>query len=74
MGKIAYTLRGAAKTAAVTVQTIETAISEGVLCARHVNDQPIVLHTDLKVWGEGLPDYLRTRDLTPEPMRRPDEV
>lgn len=55
MGKVAYTITGAAKSASVPEHIIKVAIRSGALIAREVDDDLIVLHTELQAWAEELP-------------------
>ena len=59
MGKVAYTIKGAAKAASVEKAAVVLAIQDGALSGRLVHGGIVILKTDLHAWLEAQPDYLR---------------
>lgn len=55
MGKLAYTVKEAAKVASVDRGTIVRAIQDGKLQARNVEDDMRVLRTDIREWLKDCP-------------------
>jgi hypothetical protein len=59
MGRIAYTIAGAAKTASVTEEIIVAAVKDHKLIARRIEGKrAVILGTDIQAWLEGRPSYL----------------
>lgn len=59
MGRIAFTIKGAAKTASVTEEIIVDAVKSGDLIARRIEGKRIaILATDIREWLEKFPSYI----------------
>lgn len=59
MGRIAYTIAGAAKAASVTEEIIIDAVKQGELVARRVcGKRTVLLASDLQAWLENKPSYV----------------
>jgi hypothetical protein len=59
MGRIAFTIKGAAKTASVTEDMIVAAVKSRELIARRIEGKrTAILATDIQAWLEKLPSYL----------------
>ena len=62
LGRIAFSIKGAAKAASVTESVIIAAVKANVLRARRIDgDKAVILNTDIKAWLETLPDFRATR-------------
>lgn len=59
MSKLAYTPSEAACEAAVELDLVKDCIRNRSLPARDAEGEPIVFHTDLAAWLEGLPSWDR---------------
>ncbi|NOJ59772.1 hypothetical protein [Arthrobacter sp. 260] len=59
--KLAYTLEEAAEACGCSVRTIDQQVSDGILVARFVCEEQIILHHDLEGWLLGLPATLQRR-------------
>jgi hypothetical protein len=57
MTKLAYTPQEAALEVSVPVDLIKDSIRTRTLPARDAEGNPVVLHADLAVWVEGLPNW-----------------
>lgn len=55
---IAYSIAGAAEATSVEKSTVISAIQDGKLRARRIDDQPVLLKSDILEWLESHPDYL----------------
>jgi len=55
--KIAHCIESAAEAASVKESDIAAAIRSGLLRARRLNDQALILSTDLHAWVESLPEF-----------------
>ena len=59
MGRIAYTIAGAADAASVPEDIIVTAVQRRELVARRVKGKrAVILATDIQAWVESMPSYL----------------
>jgi hypothetical protein len=59
MGKVAYTIAGAAKAASVTEDIIVSAVKAGDLIARRLEGKrAVILRKDIQGWLEQLPSYI----------------
>ncbi|NOJ63367.1 MULTISPECIES: helix-turn-helix domain-containing protein [unclassified Arthrobacter] len=56
--KLAYTLEEAAQACGCSVRTIDQQVSDGILTARYVCEERIILHHDLEDWLLKLPKTL----------------
>ena len=54
MGRVAYDILGAAEASGVSRRAIELAIRDGALEARKCEESPIITHTALCEWVDGL--------------------
>lgn len=52
---ISYDLAGAANAVGLSIVSIQKAIRKGDLTPRYPNRKPLISHTDLVEWFEGLP-------------------
>ncbi len=57
MAKLGFTIAGAAKTAGVTEAAIIDAVRSKELVARRVDDNAVILGSDIQVWLEAQPRY-----------------
>ena len=60
MGKVAYTIKDAAKNVSLDECDLVVAIQKGELLARRMAGRLVILRCDLKKWAKAQPDYLRT--------------
>jgi hypothetical protein len=60
MGKVAYTIKDAARNVSLDECELVTAIQDGGLVARRMSGRLVILRCDLKKWAKSQPDYLRT--------------
>ncbi|GGF11319.1 hypothetical protein GCM10011399_01420 [Subtercola lobariae] len=55
---VAYSVKGAAKTAAISEQTVVMAIRNGELIARRVAGKIVIVKRDIKSWLNSCPDAM----------------
>ena len=58
MGRVAFSIQDAATAASVPMHIIIKAIQDQHLVAREVEQEPIIIRTDLEKWANGLPLFL----------------
>ena len=56
--RIGYGFNDAAEAAGVRKQDIAHAVRSGLLIAHRVNDEPVILRTDIQAWIESQPRWL----------------
>ena len=60
MGKVAYTIKDAAKNVSLDECELVAAIQNQALIARRMGGRLLILRSDLKKWAKAQPNYLRT--------------
>jgi len=58
MGRVAYRIQDAATAASVPMHIIIKAIQDHQLVAREVEQEPIIVRSDLEDWAKRLPLFL----------------
>ena len=58
--RIGYGFNDAAEAAGVRKQDIARAVRLGNLMAHRINDEPVILGTDIQAWIESTPNWLAT--------------